>query len=81
MDGFNEWLENIQPEERYPWDDPGAKQPEDYTWAEFEALTADQQMVFQKHLGEAGFAAWLEQAQKQPVKQPWDEPGAKQPKD
>jgi hypothetical protein len=39
---------NIDVEESgdMPWDKPGAKQPEDYTFAEYEELTAEQQIAF-----------------------------------
>ena len=79
---FEAWLNAAQnPQEPNPWDEPGAKQPQDYTMAEFEALTAGQQVAFQNYLGSDAFNAWLEKTQNQPVKNPWDEPGAKQPAD
>ena len=81
---FDAWMENAMREDTLvecPWDEPGAKQPEEYTWEEFEALSGDQQIVFQTALGEDGFAAWLEQAQSKPQTDPWDEPGAKQPEE
>jgi len=81
-DAFNAWLDKVQNQvESNPWDAPGAKQPQDYTWAEFEALTAGQQMAFQKYLGEAGFESWLNRVQNQTEANPWDVPGAKQPQD
>jgi hypothetical protein len=80
--GFEEWLNRVQNRtEKNPWEEPGAKQPADYTWAEFEALTAEQQMAFQDYLGEAGFEAWLNKVQNQTEKNPWEVPGAKQPED
>ena len=80
--GFEAWLNKVQGQTAAnPWEEPGAKQPKDYTWEEFSALTAKQQMAFQKHLGEAGFEAWLNKVQNQTAKNPWDQPGAKQPKD
>ena len=85
-DAFAAWLEKVQaPTSSNPWEKPGAKKPQDYTWAEFEALTAAQQMAFQNYLGTEGFAAWLNkvqgQEQEQPAANPWEKPGAKQPKD
>ena len=82
--GFEAWLDKVQGElEKYPWEQPGAKQPKDYTWAEFEALTAQQQMAFQNYLGAKGFEAWLNKAQgqEQPAANPWEASGAKQPAD
>lgn len=32
--------------EDFPWEKAGAKQPKDYTWKEYEALTEDQQNAF-----------------------------------
>ena len=89
-DAFAAWLERVkpdkQPEDRpavNPWEKPGAKQPADYTWAEFETLTAEQQMAFQNYLGEEGFEAWMNKVkgQDQPAENPWEVPGAKQPED
>ena len=81
--GFEDWQSKVQKDlETNPWDEPGAKQPKDYTWEEFEALTAAQQMAFQKHLGEKGFEDWLNKVQEKPAAEnPWEQPGAKQPKD
>ena len=77
---FDVWLNRVQAQTaEHPWNDPGAKQPADYTWEEFEVLTAAQQMAFQNHLGAEAFEAWLSQAQGQPSVNPWDVSGAKQP--
>ena len=90
-DAFVAWMERVNsPEESskpvYPWEKPGAKQPIDYTWEEFEALDADQQMAFQKSFTSAdAFVAWMEKVnsteESSPHKYPWEEPGAKQPID
>ena len=62
---FDAWYEKVMnpPEEEpsgtNPWEKPGAKQPMDYTMEEFEALTGEQQMAFQKYLGEEAFEEWL----------------------
>ena len=83
-EGFGAWLDYVQDQiVETPWDEPGTKQPADYTWEEFEALTAAQQMAFQKYLGLEGFTEWLDRAQQptQPQELPWDAPGAKQPGD
>ena len=81
-EAFEAWLNQAQnPVEPDPWDQPGAKQPEAYTWEEFEALTGEQQMAFQNAMGADAFEAWLNRAQNPPTANPWDHPGAKQPKD
>lgn len=65
-----------------PWDSFGSKKPKDYTWEEFEALTAEQSIAFQNYLGESGFEAWMQEAQNQiTIPVPWEEDGAKQPED
>lgn len=81
-DAFSVWMSQVQnqPEDN-PWDAPGAKQPSDYTWAEFEALSAEHQIAFQNALGIEAFEAWMNQTQSQPEEYPWDKPGAKQPED
>ena len=60
---FEDWLEKENPnsnEIEVPWDESDAKQPEEYTWEEFESLTETQQMVFVDLLDNIGsFEAWL----------------------
>ena len=41
-----------------PWKN-GGKQPSEYTWEEFEALSGPQQIAFQNVLGQEAFEAWL----------------------
>ncbi len=65
--------------EQMPWDKEGSKQPEDYTWEEFEALTAAQQEYFQDSFTGDGFMRWYKTAMQNTM--PWSKPGAKQPKD
>lgn len=72
---------NEMAEEKSPWDQSGAKQPEDYTWAEFEALTGPQQIAFQNELGADGFENWMNEAQGMTEENPWDKENAKQPKE
>lgn len=82
---FESWMNRVQekPVTNNPWDASGAKQPADYTWAEFNALTGDQQMAFQNHLGSSGFESWMNRVQEEPEEEfevnPWDVSGAKQP--
>jgi len=79
-DAFSVWLDRVQGQiGDMPWDEAGAKQPVDYTWEEFDSLTGSQQMIFQYHLGEAGFKSWLEDAEHQDEVFPWEADGAKQP--
>lgn len=87
-EAFDAWLSRVQPTEPdagYPWEQPGAKQPENYTWEEFTALSAELQHAFQYACGSAeAFDAWLNRVQPTEPEQidcPWEQPGAKQPKD
>ncbi len=81
-DGFESWMNRVQNKtESNPWDKAGAKQPEDYTWEEFEELTGDQQMAFQNALGASGFESWMNRVQSNTGSNPWDKAGAKQPAD
>lgn len=64
---FASWMERAEAEQQektsegYPWQVPGGKQPEDYTWEEFENLTGEEQIAFQKAFGtEDGFFEWFE---------------------
>jgi hypothetical protein len=88
-DGFEEWMNRVQPTEPeqvvYPWAQPGAKQPEDYTWEEFLALSPELQMPFQDAFGSSNaFEAWMNRAhptnpETEQNGYPWEQPGAKQP--
>ncbi len=65
-----------------PWEN-GGKQPPEYTWAEFEALTPGQQMKFQSYFESSDlFEAWRQNAQGEPPEEeiylPWEN-GGKQP--
>ena len=81
-------LEGEEDSEKLPWEVPGSKQPKDYTYAEFETLTAGQQMAFQNSFGSyEAFDAWLQKALSGNVGDteeetlPWEVPGAKQPEE
>jgi len=57
--GFEEWMNRVQNTGSVnPWEN-GGKAPAEYTWEEFEALDAAQQIAFQNCLGEAGFEEWF----------------------
>lgn len=48
-----------------PWDEEGSKQPKDYTWKEFEALTMEQADAFISSFeSEEEFNEWAESASK-----------------
>jgi len=78
--GFEEWMERVQNSSSdNPWEN-GGKDPEDYTWAEFEALDGAQQIAFQNYLGERGFEEWMERVQNSSSDNPWEN-GGKDPED
>lgn len=60
LEDFDRWLRQAQSgSSDLPWDN-GGKQPEEYTWAEFEALAPDLQIIFQSSFAtEDGFEQWL----------------------
>ena len=78
---FDEWMQEARfGTEKKPWDEKGAKQPSEYTWEEFEALSPAQQMAFQKSFESIEkFDEWMWKAQISAEKNPWDKKGAKQP--
>ena len=48
-----------------PWDEAGSKQPKDYTWKEFEALSMEQADAFiSSFKSEEEFNEWAESAMK-----------------
>ena len=81
---FDTWLERVQSEStdiEMPWDKTNAKQPEEYSYEDFEDLTPAQQMAFQNALD---FEAWLERVQdngSSDDEMPWDKPGTKRPEE
>ena len=79
--GFLEWQDRVQnggtvtEPEKMPWGE-GGKQPSEYTWAEFEALSGEQQMAFQKAFGSNdAFAVWEENARLWADGKPWENGG------
>ena len=59
---FESWMEGAMPHDVYPWEVPGAKQPEAYTWEEYVGLPMEYQIPFQNAFAEEdGFALWYEQ--------------------
>ena len=94
--GFKAWMNSVkEPKQEQisevlsaPWEEAGAKKPEDYTWEEFETLTPEQSIAFQNYLGEGGFETWMNSVKEPEQEQlsetvfaPWEEAGAKQPDD
>lgn len=97
MDAFDAWYreqtgnsgETEPTEEPLPWEN-GGKQPEEYTWEEFQALEGAQQIAFQHSFDTAdGFDKWLERVlgeETEPTEEevrsdlPWEN-GGKQPED
>lgn len=78
--GFEEWMERVQNSSSdNPWEN-GGKDPEDYTWAEFEALDGAQQIAFQNYLGQEGFEEWMERVQNAVSDNPWEN-GGKDPEE
>ena len=70
-DAFEEWMNRVMPTEpeqaAYPWDQPGAKQPKDYTWEEFLALSPELQIIFQNSFGSVdALEEWLDREMPQP---------------
>ena len=86
---FEKWLERMQkdtPENdaKYPWEEPGAKQPKDYTWDEFSSLNEEQMDAFIASFeSSAAFERWAEKVQNAGpgYQYPWEKAGAKQPND
>lgn len=66
LEAFEVWMENAKPdEERQPeiWDKPG-KQPNEYTWEEYQSLTPEEQDLFFLWFDSIdAFEAWMNQAQ------------------
>lgn len=82
-DAFEAWMNAVQSggtsEENYPWEE-GGKQPSDYTWDEFEDLSAEAQEAFFNWFDdEADFEAWMHAAQgggdTSAESFPWEEEG------
>lgn len=81
LDAFDAWMQKAQGKTKeYPWEQ-GGKQPEEYTWVEFEALSGEEQMAFQNAFDSSdGFDKWLQRVQQDALNLPWEN-GGKQPKD
>lgn len=84
-EAFEAWMEkakNAEETEKMPWE-KGGKQPQAYTWSEFEALTGDQKEAFIESFGsDEAFESWMQSVQeiKDNEDVPWED-GGKQPKD
>ncbi|MBE5867332.1 MAG: hypothetical protein E7293_00010 [Lachnospiraceae bacterium] len=78
-DDFDMWMRIAMGGEALPWED-GGKQPVEYTWEEYETLSENQKMEFQKSFKDiVAFDNWLMGAQNNALL-PWEEEGI-QPSD
>ena len=76
---FNRWADTAQVV-TLPWEEPGAKQPKDYTFDEFNDLSQAQKNAFMDEFQSTDeFNKWADKAQEADA--PWKKQGAKQPKD
>ena len=90
---FEKWMESVNPEAsetevEIPWDETGKKQPNEYTWQEFEALDGAQQIAFQNSFEKfEDFKKWMEKVggntgqleqEFEELELPWEN-GGKQP--
>lgn len=82
---FEAWMELAQEKNAdaaaLPWEE-SAQKPNDYTWAEYEALTIEQQNAFVEWFDDIYvFEAWMEKAQSKELEvpkgiiKPWEEGG------
>ena len=84
VEAFEQWMESVKPAETEPqgptWNKPG-KKPNEYTWAEYEALSReDQDAFFQWFDSTAAFEQWMESAkpaETEPTTPTWNKPGKK----
>lgn len=88
VEDFEKWMERAQEElgPKNPWENEN-KKPKDYTWEEFEVLTAEQQIAFQNSFkSQEKFDEWLQSVtenagqEENTINLPWEN-GGKQPKD
>lgn len=66
---FETWMNRVKPDENDSinaiWDKPG-KKPDEYTWAEYQALSPeDQELFYQWFDSMDDFEAWMEKAEKE----------------
>ena len=85
-DEFFQWIDTVYPTEAtqnnptFPWED-GGKSPEEYTYSEFLALSAEEQSAFANTFANANaFTAWQKSALENDdtLELPWEN-GGKQP--
>ena len=75
---FDAWLTDAQANAKLPWE-KGGKQPDEYTWADYEALSAfDQDAFFESFDSAEDFERWMNKVTGNGYI-PWEEDGAKQP--
>lgn len=79
---FEKWLNSVKPKETTPqtpvWNKPG-KKPDEYTWAEYEALSREEQDAFYLWFASATeFEEWMNSAkpaETTPQAPEWNKPG------
>lgn len=79
---FEAWMNAVKPEETteplMQWDKPG-KEPDAYTWEEYQTLTPEEQDAFYLWFeSEAAFEAWVNAVKPEETTEPlmlWDKPG------
>lgn len=84
MEEFYIWMDKAQAKGiDVPWEN-GGKKPENYTWKEFNALSAEEQEVFFEWFESAeNFEKWREEAEYNSIVEevPWSEDEAKKPEE
>lgn len=82
VEAFEKWMDKVKPEETEPttpsWNKPG-KKPNEYTWAEYMALSREDQDAFYLWFdSEDDFEEWMEAAkpeETEPTDPVWSKPG------
>ena len=76
---FAEWFSSVYPktDNDLPWNKPGSKQPSEYNWSEYVALTDEQKTAFAESFeNRADFVKWYNIAYLKPGSNlPWEQTG------
>ena len=75
-DAFEEWMNRAKQEQiEQPWGN-GGKLVNEYTWAEFEALSVEQKDAFVNMFESAeAFEEWMNRVKQEQIEQPWENGG------